>query len=82
MYQVKGSNPIKNSIIRNLIILFTQLENGNVTRENIAEVDMNDLNERFMFKENVTIEIIWPGNILLIIPHGRYLPCTIYHTAH
>ena len=39
------------------------LENGNVTRENIADVDIFN-NEKFIFKENVTIEIVWPGNVL------------------
>ena len=37
-------------------------------RENIADVDIsNCYNEKFIFKENVTIEIVWPGNIILLL---------------
>ena len=35
----------------NIIII----ENGNVTRENVADVDISN-NEKFFFKENVTIK--------------------------
>ena len=35
-------------------------------RENIADVDISN-DKKFIFKENVTIEIVWPGNIIIIV---------------
>ena len=35
-------------------------------RENIADVDISN-DKKFIFKENVTIEIVWPGNINIIV---------------
>ena len=64
MYQVEGYSTtiIYAPIIKVWIIVYIE---GNVTRTNVADVEIFSKYSRFVFKENMTVKTVWPGNLKL-----------------
>lgn len=58
MYQVYGK--LSNTIIIK-VCQYTFTAKGNVTRTTVAEVEIHSNESKFVFKQNVTVETLWPG---------------------
>ena len=45
----------------NNVLIVIIIADGNVTRTNVADVEIFSNSSRFVFKENETTKMLWPG---------------------